>query len=62
MTRHFLRDKNGEEVQIPPLNGYSLVEYEMYVSLYGKSFKRVEAIKREIWINQNLEYVVWQEI
>ena len=62
MTRHFLRDKNGEEAEIAPLEGYSNVDYVMYVKPSGKGFRQIEAIKREIWINQNLEYVVWQEI
>lgn len=62
MTRHFLRDKNGEEAEIAPLEGYPLVDYDLYVSQDGKNFKRIEATKREIWINQKLEFIVWQEV
>lgn len=61
MTRHFLRDKNGEEAEIPCLEGSSLSDYYMYVC-FRRDHIRIEVKKVEIWIGHKLHFVVWQEV
>lgn len=62
MTRHFLRDRNGEEAEIPSQQGDTLNHNRMFVSRDGINWCLLKVCRIEIVINQKLEFIVWQEV
>ena len=57
MTRHFLRDKNGEELELIGLDSFRRFVERHAIGLLGVKFYAVD-----VWINQKLEFVVWEEV
>lgn len=57
MTRHFLRDKNGEEMEL-----YRFDSNPRYVGWFGIDVKGANFYAVDVWINQKLEFIVWQEV
>lgn len=62
MTRYFLRDKNGEESEIPNFSKYVIDDFDVYVSSREKKLLKIDAVRKEIFINEKLHFVVLQEI
>jgi len=62
MTRHFLRDKNGEEEEIPKCYGSDFDYYYLYTAPDCTIWSYIRVKKKEISINQKLEFVVWEEV
>lgn len=57
MTRHFMRDRNGEEFELIGLDSFRRFIESHGIGLLGLKFYAVG-----VWINQKLEFIVWQEV
>lgn len=60
MTRHFLRDENGEEYECLPFDAQWRHMYRAYTDQPG--WELLIFKKEDIYINGKLEFAVWHEI
>ena len=58
MTRHFLRDKNGEEMELP--SGVAM--FRLFGNRRRIIWHNIEFRENLVRINQKLEFVVWEEV
>lgn len=64
MTRQFLRDKNGEEEEaFGPDSEYYV--HDAFCTAVGSNetgWYLIHVVRKEVWINQKLEFIVWEEV